>query len=101
MKSITAKEKYAIVNILFQIMKADGSIHPKEEEYMNWVYSKFKITIKDLEEASDIDDFHAKQIIDAMSAESKEYARSIFIGMAESDGNVHPKESTIINQIFK
>lgn len=101
MKSITAKEKYAIVNILSQIMKADGIIHPKEEEYMDKVYGELGITINDLEDAANIDDIQAQLIIDEMSDDNKDYAHTLFIGMAESDGFVHPKEIDIINQLFK
>lgn len=101
MKLITTNEKYAIVNILSQIMKADGIIHPKEEEYMDKVYGELGITINDLEDAANIDDIQAKLIIDEMNPENRSYARSLFVGMAESDGYVHPKESAIINQIFK
>ena len=101
MKSITTNEKYAIVNILSQIMKADGIIHPKEEEYMDKVYGELGITINDLEDAANIDDLQAQLIIDEMNTENRDYARSLFVGMAESDGYVHPKESAIINQIFK
>lgn len=100
MKPITSSEKYAIVNILSQIMKADGIIHPKEEEYMDKVYGELGITINDLEDAANIDDLQAKLIIDEMNTENRDYARSLFVGMAESDGYVHPKESAIINQFF-
>lgn len=101
MNTLTKNEKYAIVNILSQIMKADGIIHPKEEQYINKVYSNFGITINDLEEVANIDDLQAKLIIDEMNTENREYACSLFIGMAESDGYVHPNESAIINHIFK
>ena len=101
MIQLTINEKYAIVNILSQIMKADGIIHPKEEEFMNRAYSELGITINDIEEISNIDDIQAKLIIDKMPNENKEYARSLFIGMAESDGYVHPTETMIINQVFK
>ncbi len=101
MNNLTKNEKYAIVNILSQIMKADGIIHPKEEEYMDNIYSELEITITDLEDAANIDELQAKLIIDEMNTENRNCARSMFVGMAESDGYVHPKESAIINQIFK
>ncbi len=100
MNTLTKNEKYAIVNILSQIMKADGIIHPKEEEFMDKVYSDLGITITDLEDVANIDDIQAKIIINAMQEESKNYARSLFIGMAESDGYVHPQEKRLIEQIF-
>ena len=63
MNSFTTIEKYAIVKVLSHIMKADGIIHPKEEEYMNQTYSDFSITIHDLEDISNIDDIQTKLII--------------------------------------
>lgn len=82
-------------------MKADGIIHPKEEEYMDKVYDELGITINDLEDVANIDDLQAKLVIDEMSKENRDYARSLFIGMAESDGYVHPKEAAIIERFFK
>ena len=93
-------EKYAIVSILSQIMKADGIIHPKEEEYMNRIYSELGITINNIGDISNIDDIQAKQIISGMTDESKAQARTLFVGMAEADGIIHPKETEIINQLF-
>ena len=54
MNNFTKIEKYAIVIVLLCIMKADGIIHPKEEEFMNEIYSNFDITISDLENISNI-----------------------------------------------
>ena len=45
MNNFTKIEKYAIINILSCIMKADGVIDPKEEDFMNHIYSSFAITI--------------------------------------------------------
>ena len=67
MNNFTKIEKYAIINILLCIMKADGIIHPKEEEYMNQTYSDFSITIHDIEDISNIDDIQSKLIICGMS----------------------------------
>ena len=79
-------------------MKADGIIHPKEEEYMDQIYSEFFITIKDLENISNIDDIQTRLIISKMSDDNKTIAQALFDGMAKADGFVHPKEHDIINQ---
>ena len=81
-------------------MKADGIIHPKEEEYMDKTYSDFSITITDLEDISNIDDIQTKLIIGGMSDDNKTIAHALFVGMAEADGFIHPKEKEIINKIF-
>lgn len=100
MNNFTKIEKYAIINILLCIMKADGIIHPKEEEYMDQTYSDFSITIHDIEDISNIDDIQTKLIICGMSDENKTFAKTLFTGMAEADGIIHLKEIEIINQIF-
>ena len=95
MNSFTTIEKYAIIKVLSHIMKADGIIHPKEERY-----SDFSITINDIEDISNIDDIQTKLIISGMTDENKILAKVLFVGMAEADGTIHPKETEIINQFF-
>lgn len=100
MNIFTKSEKYAIINILLCIMKSDGIIHPKEEEYMNKIYNNFAITISELEDISNIDILQANNIVRSMSDEKKTQAMPLFIGMAKADGFIHPKEMEIISQIF-
>ena len=100
MNTFTTIEKYAIIKVLSHIMKADGIIHPKEEEYMDQTYGDLSITITDLEDISNIDDIQTKLIISGMSDDNKNIAQALFVGMAEADGIIHPKEVEIINQIF-
>ena len=100
MNTFTTIEKYAIIKVLSHIMKADGIIHPKEEEYMDQTYGDLSITITDLEDISNIDDIQTKLIISGMSDDNKNIAQALFVGMAEADGVIHPKEMEIINQIF-
>lgn len=99
MTQLTIIEKYAIVTILSQIMKADGIIHPKEEEYMDKVFAELGITISDMEDMADMDDIQARSVINEMQDEKKKYAQSIFVSMAEADGFIHPLELEIINQM--
>lgn len=97
----TKIEKYAIVNILSYIMKADGIIHPNEEDFMNKVYSSFAIKISELEDITNIDDIQANHIVRSMTNKKKEQAMSLFVGMAKADGFIHPKEIEIINQYLQ
>jgi len=100
MIQFTMIEKFAIVNILSQIMNADGVIHPKEEEYMDKVYLELGITISDMEDMTNIDDIQAKSVFNEMLEEKKQFAQFLFVSMAEADGYIHPKETEIINQIW-
>ena len=101
MNELKTNERYAIVHILYQIMNADGIIHPKEEEYMNKVYLKLGININDIEGVSNMNDIQAENNIRNMSSSPKEYAQLLFVSMAESDGYVHPLEADIIDKLFK
>ena len=98
---LTINEKFAIVSILSQIMKADGIIHPKEEEYMDKVYEDFGITVNDIEDMANMNDIQAINIIKELSEEKQQYAQTMFEGMAASDGFVAPREMDIINNVFK
>ena len=100
MNNFTKIEKYAIVIVLLCIMKADGIIHPKEEEFMNEIYSNFDITISDLENISNIDDIQTNHIVNKMTDEKKAQIMPLFVGMAKADGFIHPKEMEIIDRIF-
>lgn len=100
MNNFTQIEKYAIIKILLCIMKADGIIDPKEEDFMNHIYSCFAITISELEDISNIDDIQASHIIRKMTDEKKAQVMPIFIGMAKADGFIHLKEKEIINRIL-
>ena len=100
MTQFTIIEKFAIVTILSQIMKADGIIHPKEEEYMDKVFTDLGITISDMEDMANMDDIQAKYIINEMLDDKKQYAHSLFVSMAEADGYIHPKETEIMNQLW-
>ena len=101
MKELTIIEKYAIIHVLYQIMNADGIIHPKEEEYMNAVYVELGININNIEDIANMNDIQANNIILKMSSPQREYAKSLFVSMANSDGYIHPKETAIIEQLFK
>lgn len=100
MTQLTIIEKFAIVTILLQIMKADGVIHPKEEEYMDKVFAELGVTISDMEDMTNMDDIQAKYVINEMLDYKKQYAQSLFVSMAEADGYLHPLETNIIDQLM-
>ena len=100
MNSFTKIEQYAIIKILSCIMKADGIIDPKEEEFMNQTYNDFAITVSDLEYISSIDDIQANSIVRSITNEKKKQTLSLLVGMAKADGFIHLKEKDIISQIL-
>lgn len=101
MSQLTTQEKYAIIAMLSEIMKADGIIHPKEEEYINGIYKQLDVSITDLEDIGSLDVVQAQTIIERMVEEKRRCVRLLFLEMAECDGYVHPKEMRIINGLFE
>ncbi len=99
MTQLTNIEKFAIVTVLLQIMKADGIIHPKEEEFVDRVFADLGITISDMEDIANMDDIQAKVVINEMQDEKRQYVLSLFVSMAKADGYIHPKETEIMDQL--
>lgn len=100
MNNFTKIEKYAIINILSYIMNADGIIHPKEEEFMNYMYNNLAITISELEDIANMDEIQATLVIRKMADEKKTQVMPIFEGITKADGFIHPKEIEIINKLL-
>lgn len=94
----TTEEKYTIIFMLSEIMKADGIIHPKESDFLDIIYRKFEIKVKDLDIITDMDFIRAKNTIREKPIPKHQHAKSLFEAMARVDGFVHISESTIIDQ---
>ena len=92
-------EKYVILYILSKIMKADGIINPKEQEYMNRMYEQWGITIQEISIIMDLDLNSCVHIYSEMSADKKKTARQYFEEMAEADGFVDPRELNVIRSL--
>lgn len=96
----TKAEQHAIVSILISIMEADGVIHPNEISFLNKVLEKFSITEAELVEIPSYDSGVTKYSLMSLSEENRELVRQLFVGMANCDGFIHPREIEIINSIF-
>ena len=96
----TDSEKYAVVAILMLIMEADTIIHPKEVEFMDEMMDRLNIRVHDLDHM-EMDDLALSKIaILAMSLDKQQVVKSWFQTMVEVDGNIDPRETEVINQIF-
>ena len=96
----TSTEKYAIVYILNQLMKADGIIDPNEQVYLENIYEELNITIIDLSYVLDYNFDISKQIIAAMPDDKKTKALTYFNTMAQCDGFIDDRETSMINQFI-
>ena len=95
----TRYEKYAIVFVLSEIMKADGVVDLKEQEYLDEIYLKLGITFKDIPTIVDMDILSCKNILKAMSEAKRARANQYFLAMAAADGHVDNCELDIIQKI--
>lgn len=96
----TDNEKYAVIAILMSIMEADTIIHPKEVEFMDEMMDRLDTSVYDLDHM-EIDDLALSKIaILAMPFDKQQVVKSWFQTMVEVDGNIDPRETEVINQIF-
>ena len=93
-------EKYAIMAILTLIMEADAITHPKEIEFMDEMMQTLGISVRDLDCMETVDLSLAKRTVLAMSSPKQQAAKHWFHRMAEADGNVDPRETHIVDEIF-
>jgi len=101
MPTFNLAEKRIIFQILTLIMKADSILNPAEVEYLDKVFSDFGLNTNEFDHIEEVSIEELLSNFTRFTDEKKYYAKQLFIGMAESDGYVHPSEAAIINQIFK
>lgn len=78
-------------------MKADFVIKHEETEFLDKVFSDFQLSIDEFDHMDDIDmDYLVKEFAN-ISNSKKQYARQLFIDMANCDGYVDPRESQLIS----
>ena len=99
MVTYTTQEKYAVINILIQIIEADTIIHEKEIEYMNQILSELSITLRDIEYIEELDTSHCINIVKNMAQDKKDYAVNMFRTMISIDNRIDPRELAVINDL--
>ena len=97
--NLTISEKRIIFRILNLIMKADFVINPAEVEYLDKIFGMFELELNEFDHMEDVE---LEELIKGYSQfpkETKEYAKRLFMGMAECDGYIDPREIEVINSI--
>ena len=100
MTNLTLSEKRTIFRILNLIMRADFIIKPAEIEFLDKVFKRFELDLSEFDHMEDLEIEELFDIYSSFSSETKEYAKKLFIEMAECDGFVDPREMTIINKLI-
>lgn len=99
MINLNISEKRVIFRILNLIMKADCVINPAEVEYLDKIFDSFQMELSEFDHMEDVE---LEELINSFSlfpAETKKYAKKLFMEMAECDGFVDPREIDVINTI--
>nr|WP_321486913.1 hypothetical protein [uncultured Draconibacterium sp.] len=97
---LTRNEKMAILNVLDQIILADGKVDRMEAAFMSAILMKFNMTKYDGFEAREMDLMDVSKTLKDMSSIKKEYFKTLAIEMVNIDGEEHNNEIAIISLIF-
>ena len=100
MVNLTLLEKRIIFRILNLIMKADFIINPAEVEYVDKIFDSFQLELSEFDHMEDVELEELIKGFSFFSNETKEYAKKLFMEMAECDGYVDPREMELIQTII-
>lgn len=100
MVNLTLLEKRIIFRILNLIMKADFIINPAEVEYVDKIFDSFQLELSEFDHMEDVELEELITGFSFFSNETKEYAKKLFMEMAECDGYVDPREMELIQTII-
>lgn len=97
MINLTISEKRIIYRILNLIMKADFVINPAEVEYLDRIFNLFELNLGEFDHMEDVELEELIKGYSQFNADTKEYAKKLFVQMAECDGYVDPRELVLID----
>lgn len=81
-------------------MKADFIINPAEVEYVDKIFDSFQLELSEFDHMEDVELEELITGFSFFSNETKEYAKKLFMEMAECDGYVDPREMELIQTII-
>lgn len=99
MINLSLSEKRIIYQILTLIMKADLILNPAEVMFLDKVFEDFNMNIEEFDHIEEVDFEEMAFAFSLFSNEKKEYAKRLFLEMAECDGFVDPREVAIIKKL--
>ena len=100
MSNLTISEKRIIFTTLSLIMKADFVINPVEVEYLDKVFCLFELELSEFDHMEYVEIEELKTGFSLFATETKDYAKKLFMEMAECDGYVDPREIDVIQSII-
>lgn len=91
----------AVVKMTYEVILADGTVHPAEIDALQELKSKIGFDSNFLDEAKSMDVDSALVPLHNMSYAKKKTLARILEDMAISDDHLHEKEMNLIIQTFK
>lgn len=99
MTIFSLSEKRTIYQILTLIMKADFFLNPAEISFLDRVFEEFNMSIDEFDHMEDVEFEELASAFSLFSKDKKEYAKRLFLEMAECDGYIDPREVAIIKKL--
>lgn len=99
MTIFSLSEKRTIYQILTLIMKADFILNPAEVSFLDRVFEEFNMSIDEFDHMEDVEFEELASAFSLFSKDKKEYAKRLFMEMAECDGYIDPREVAIIKKL--
>lgn len=97
--TLTIHERRIIFQILNLIMTADLIVKQDEIDYMDDIFRRFELSVDEFDHMDNIDLDYLKKEFSTLSSKHQEYAKKLFIGMANCDGCLDPRELAIIENL--
>lgn len=94
--TLNVTEKRIIFQILVLIMKADEIMRQEEIDFLDKIFNEFELSIIEFDHMDDIDIEYLKKEYSVFCQDKKEYAHKLFLEMANCDGYVDPRETSIV-----
>ena len=99
MKNLSLSEKRIIYQILTLVMKADFILHPAEVSFLDRVFQEFNLSIDEFDHMENVEFEELASAFSSFSDDKKDYSKLLFLGMAECDGYVDPRELALIEKL--
>jgi len=96
---MTLNTKRTIFQILVLIMRADLVNREEETSFLDKVFNDFGLTIDEFDHMDGLDFDYLKKEFSTFNEEQKQYARKLFLEMANCDGYADPREMEIIDSL--
>ena len=99
MTIFSLSEKRTIYQILTLIMKADFILNSAEVSFLDRVFEEFNMSIDEFDHMEEVEIEELASAFSLFSKDKKEYAKRLFMEMAECDGYIDPRELAIIKKL--